>query len=48
MVFKINALISHVLHIPFPEELSDTLWAQKWAQAKWLIDKGIVAPKIPM
>jgi len=25
--------------------LSDTVWAEKWAQVKYLIDKGIVAPK---
>lgn len=47
MVFKIDAMISHILHIPFPEQLDDDLWAQKWAQVQWLIDKGIVAPKIP-
>lgn len=38
-------MISHILHIPFPEQLSDTVWSEKWAQVKWLIDKGIVAPK---
>lgn len=48
MVFKIDAMISHILHIPFPEQLSDYLWAEKWAQVQWLIDKGIVAPKTPM
>jgi hypothetical protein len=45
IVFKIDAMISHFLHIPFPEQLSDTLWAEKWAQVQWLIDKGLVAPK---
>jgi hypothetical protein len=48
IVFKIDAMISHVLHIPFPEQLSDTVWSEKWAQVKYLIDKGIIAPKIPM
>lgn len=41
-------MISHILHIPFPEQLSDDVWAEKWAQVKWLIDKGIIAPKIPI
>ena len=45
MVFKIDAMISYFLHIPFPEQLSDLVWAEKWAQVKWLIDKGIVVPK---
>lgn len=45
MVFKIDAMISHILHLPFPEQLSDMVWAEKWAQVKWLIEKGIVAPK---
>jgi hypothetical protein len=48
MVFKIDAMISHILHIPFPEQLDDDLWAQKWAQVQWLIENGIVAPKIPV
>ncbi|MDZ4147873.1 MAG: hypothetical protein U1C58_06285 [Flavobacteriaceae bacterium] len=39
-------MISFVLHIPFPEELPDELWAEKWAQVQWLIEKGIVSPKI--
>ena len=46
-VFKIDALNSHILHIPYPENLTDTVWAMKWAQVKWLIDSGIVAPKQP-
>ncbi|MGB1294862.1 MAG: hypothetical protein ACPG6V_05230 [Flavobacteriales bacterium] len=45
MTLKINALISHFLHIPFPEELSDTVWSEKWAQVNFLIDKGIVGVK---
>jgi hypothetical protein len=45
MVFKIDAMISYFLHISFPEQLSDMVWAEKWAQVKWLIDKGIVVPK---
>ena len=38
-------MISHILHIPFPEQLDDDIWSQKWAQVKWLVDKGIIAPK---
>ncbi|MBL7868881.1 MAG: hypothetical protein JNM71_12775 [Flavobacterium lindanitolerans] len=41
-VLKMDAMISHFLHIPFPEELPDTVWAQKWAQVKFLADKGIL------
>ncbi|MDT8346657.1 MAG: hypothetical protein RQ756_02550 [Flavobacteriaceae bacterium] len=41
-----DALISYVLHIPFPERLKDDVWVEKWAQVQWLIDKGVVAPKI--
>ena len=39
---KINALISYYLHIPFPEDLENEVWAEKWAQIKWLTDKGII------
>ncbi|CAM2904212.1 hypothetical protein [Flavobacterium frigoris] len=38
-------MISHFLHIPFPEKLTDDIWINKWAQVKWLIKKGLVAPK---
>lgn len=41
-------MISHILHIPFPEKLPDEVWALKWSQVKWLVDVGIVAPKKPM
>lgn len=41
-------MISHFLHIPFPEQLSDTAWSEKWAQVKWLIDEGLIAPKNPI
>jgi hypothetical protein len=41
-------MISHILHIPFPEQLSDYVWAEKWAQVQWLVDQGIIAPKIPV
>jgi hypothetical protein len=42
VIFKIDALISHFLHIPFPERLSDTEWAQKWAQVQFLAEKGLL------
>lgn len=38
-------MISHILHIPFPEQLSDEVWGLKYAQVQWLIDKGFIAPK---
>ena len=41
-ILKIDAYISHLLHIPFPEKLDDTLWAEKWAQAQFLIEKGVL------
>ncbi|WP_168197003.1 hypothetical protein [Flavobacterium alkalisoli] len=43
---KIDAMISHFLHIPFPEELSDTQWAEKWAQVQFLAEKGILGNKM--
>jgi hypothetical protein len=41
-------MISHILHIPFPERLSDEVWAMKWAQVKYLVEQGIIAPKNPI
>lgn len=38
-------MISHFLHIPFPEELDDDTWAMKWAQIGWLADQGILSAK---
>ncbi|MFJ1492651.1 hypothetical protein [Capnocytophaga canis] len=46
MYFKADALISHYLHIPFPEQLDDETWAIKWAQVGWLAEQGILSPKI--
>lgn len=45
MYLKMDALISHFLHIPFPEDLPDDLWAIKCAQVGWLGDKGILGVK---
>ncbi len=42
---KIDAYISHFLHIPFPEQLDDTKWAEKWAQVQFLAEKGILGAK---
>lgn len=42
---KADALISHFLHIPFPEQLDDETWAAKWAQIGWLTDMGILSVK---
>ncbi|WP_176133089.1 hypothetical protein [Hymenobacter sp. CRA2] len=33
---KADALISHYLHIPHPETLSDEVWCDKAGQAQWL------------
>ncbi len=33
---KMAALISHFLHIPDPESLSDEVFAAKFQQADWL------------
>lgn len=33
------------MHIPFPEELNDEIWAEKWSQLQWLTDKGIIGAK---
>lgn len=35
-------MISHFLHVPFPEKLSDTEWSEKWAQVQFLKEKGII------
>ncbi|MBW7839232.1 MAG: hypothetical protein H3C36_06285 [Chitinophagaceae bacterium] len=45
LIFKADALISHFLHIPFPEELDDETWSRKWAQINWLSEKGILGLK---
>ncbi|MCG8208475.1 hypothetical protein, partial [Tenacibaculum finnmarkense] len=45
LYFKADALISHFLHIPFPEKLTDDVWAIKWAQINWLSTQGILTIK---
>jgi hypothetical protein len=37
--------MSHFLHIPFPEQLDDETWANKWAQLNWLAEQGILGAK---
>ena len=39
---RIDALISYYFHIPFPEELSDSLWMEKYRQIEWLVEIGII------
>jgi hypothetical protein len=34
---KINALLSGIFHIPFPERLSATARVQKWRQLQWFL-----------
>ncbi|AQY22976.1 hypothetical protein [Riemerella anatipestifer] len=43
---KADALMSFFLHIPFPEQLDDDTWAMKWAQIKWLSEKGFLGFKL--
>ncbi|MEI7487050.1 MAG: hypothetical protein WCJ72_06500 [Chryseobacterium sp.] len=43
---KADALMSYFLHIPFPEELEDELWAEKWAQIGWLAENGFLGLKV--
>ena len=31
-----GAIISHFLHLPFPEQLSDTAFGEKYQIADWL------------
>lgn len=42
MILKCDALISHFLNIPFPEELDDDVWAIKWGQVQWLAESEIL------
>lgn len=44
-MLKIDAYISHFLHIPHPEDLDDTTWAEKWAQVRFLAEKGVLGIK---
>lgn len=34
---KVNALLSYHFKIPFPEELEDPVFWNKWQQLKWVL-----------
>lgn len=38
-------MITHYLHIPFPEDLDDEVWMEKWMQVLWLFEKGMLNVK---
>lgn len=40
-----NALMSYFLHIPFPEQLDDDTWHEKWQQIVWLSESGVLGVK---
>lgn len=42
---KGNALISFYLHIPFPEELDDDAWMEKYRQVEYLAEVGLLGVK---
>jgi hypothetical protein len=33
-------MISRYLHIPFPEQLDDDTWCEKFRQVEWLLEAG--------
>jgi hypothetical protein len=37
--------MSFHLHIPFPEQLDDDVWTEKWHQIKWLAESGMLGVK---
>jgi hypothetical protein len=37
--------MSFYFHIPFPEELDDQTWMEKYRQIEWLAKKGILGVK---
>lgn len=44
---RIDAHLSYYFHIPFPEELPDEVWIEKWRQIEWLSEKGLLGVKLP-
>jgi hypothetical protein len=40
-----NAMMSLYFRIPFPEELEDDVWMEKWRQIEWLADRGLLGIK---
>lgn len=39
-------MLSGLMSIPFPEELDDDTWVEKWRQLEFLIESGLLAPLI--
>jgi len=39
--------MSLYFHIPFPENLPDGVWVEKFRQIEWLADKGLLGAKQP-
>lgn len=35
---QINAQLTYFMHIPFPEELEDDVWLEKYRQFQWLLE----------
>lgn len=42
---KANALISFYLNVPFPEELDDEAWMEKYRQVEYLSELGLLGIK---
>jgi len=40
-----DALISYFLSVPFPEELDDDTWMEKYRQIEWLAETGLLGIK---
>jgi len=45
-VRRINAQLSHFMHIPFPEDLPDDVWAEKYRQFQWLVENNYLPLKM--
>ena len=45
LIRQIDALIMHVCHIPFPEDLDDSTWVEKYRQVQWLAEQGLIGVK---
>jgi len=43
---KINAMLSLFFKIPFPEDLPDDVWMEKYRQIEWLAAKKMLGIKI--
>jgi len=37
--------MSLYFHIPFPEDLPDEIWIEKFRQIQWLAEKGLLGAK---